>query len=347
MNIELGIIIALLAGAFNGSFALPMKLNKNWSWENNWFPFSILTLLVFPLVIVVLSIPHPVDLLNSLPAGNILLGLFFGIIIYGGSLLFGISLGYIGIALSFTLLVGGMSIVGVLLPMIIFNSGVLFTKGGMFILAGVMLFFISLFISFKAGKLKEASLKNQDTGTTGNKSSIQKGMIMAILGGVLSGLLSLGMNMTWAKEIIEKAVLTGNANLSYAGNAVLFIILIGGTIPNIGYSIFLLNKNRTWQLYRSNNFVMYWIAILTMDLIYSASMGMWGISISESMLGKLGPSVGWALFIGMMVISSNISGYLTGEWKSAGRKTLSYLFTSIGIIILALILIGYGDYTLY
>ena len=34
------------------------------------------------------------------------------------------------------------------------------------------------------------------------------------------------------------------------------------------------------------------------------------------MLGKLGPSVGWALFIGMMVISSNISGYVTGEWKT-------------------------------
>lgn len=348
MNIELGILIASIAGALNGMFALPMKLNKNWAWENNWFPFSFLSLMIFPLVIVVLSIPKPIELLSSLPTHNILIGLFCGIIIYGGSLLFGISLGFIGIALSFTLLVGSMSIVGVLLPLIIFNSNILFSIGGIFILSGVLLFLISLFFSFKAGQLKEASIKNQDIGNTVEKSSMmQKGMILAITGGVLSGLLSLVMNMGWAKEIVDEAVQTGNANLSYASNAVLFIILIGGMIPNIGYCIFLLNKNKSWRLYKSNNFILYWIAILSMGLLYSASMGLWGISISESILGNLGPSVGWALFIGMMVISSNISGYLTGEWKSADNKTLKYLFVSIGLIILALLLIGYGNYTLY
>ena len=347
MNIETGILIALVAGALNGMFALPMKLNKNWAWENNWFPFSFLSLLIFPLFIVVLSIPKPVELLSSLPVHNIITGLLFGVIIYGGSLLFGISLGFIGIALSFTLLVGSMSIVGVLLPLIIFNSNILFSTGGIFILSGVFLFLISLFFSFKAGKLKEASLKSQNTEDTGKKSSMQKGMTLAITGGVLSGLLSLVMNMGWAKEIVNKAVQTGNANLSYASNAVLFIILIGGLIPNIGYCIFLLYKNNNWSLYKKYNSILYWIAILSMGLLYSASNGLWGISISESMLGKLGPSVGWALFIGMMVISSNISGALTGEWKSAGKKSLKYLFVSIGLIISALLLIGFGNYTLY
>jgi len=347
MNIGLGILVALIAGTLNGMFALPMKLNKNWKWENNWFPFSFLSLLIFPLVIVVLSIPKPVELLSSLPTYNIIMGLFCGIIIYGGSLLFGISLGFIGIALSFTLLVGSMSIVGVLVPLIIFNSEVLFSTGGIFILSGVSLFFISLFFSLKAGKLKEASLRNQEIKNHGEKSSMHKGMILAITGGVLSGLLSLVMNMAWAKEIVDEAVNTGNANLSYASNAVLFIILIGGLLPNTGYCIFLLNKNKSWHIYKTNNYVLYWISILTMGLLYSASTGLWGISISESMLGNLGPSIGWALFIGMMVISSNISGYITGEWKSVSINTLKYLFASIGLIILALLSIGYGNYTLY
>ena len=347
MNIELGILLALIAGALNGMFALPMKLNKNWAWENNWFPFSFLSLMIFPLVIVVLSIPKPIELLISLPIHIIITGLLCGVIIYGGSLLFGISLGYIGIALSFTLLVGSMSIVGVLLPLIIFNSNILFSTGGIFILSGVLLFLISLYFSFKAGKLKEASLKSQNIENNGGKSSIKKGMILAITGGVLSGLLSLVMNMNWAKEIVDKAVQTGNANISYASNAVLFIILIGGIIPNTVYCIYLLNKNNNWSLYKKFNSIIYWISILSMGLLYSASTGLWGISISESMLGKMGPSVGWALFIGMMVISSNISGYITGEWKSAGKKSLKYLFVSIGLIISALLLIGYGNYTLY
>ena len=172
-------------------------------------------------------------------------------------------------------------------------------------------------------------------------------MILAITGGVLSGLLSLVMNMTWAKEIVDKAVNSGNANLSYASNAVLFIILAGGLLPNAGYCIFLLNRNKSWHMYKSNNYVLYWISVLAMGLLYSASTGLWGISISESMLGTLGPSVGWALFIGMMVISSNFSGYITGEWKAVSLKTLKYLFAGIGLIILALISIGYGNYTLY
>ena len=347
MNIELGILLALIAGTLNGMFALPMKLNKNWAWENNWFLFSFLSMLIFPIVILVLSVPKPIELFGSLPLYNILIGLFCGILSYGGSLLFGISLGFIGIALSFTLLVGSMSIIGVLLPLIIFNYNVLFSTGGIFILSGVLLFLISLFFSFRAGQLKEASLKNQNIKNIVEKSSIQKGMILAIAGGTLSGLLSLAMNMNWAKEIVDKSVQIGNANLSYASNAVLFIILIGGSIPNIGYCIFLLNKNKNWRLYKSNNLILYWIAILSTGLIYSASTGLWGISISEKMLGDLGPSIGWALFIGMIVISSNISGYFTGEWKSAGNKALKYLFVSIGLIISALLLIGFGNYNLY
>jgi L-rhamnose-H+ transport protein len=347
MDIKSGILIALFAGALNGMFALPMKLNRKWSWENNWFPFSFLSLLIFPLIIVVISIPEPVELLSSLPALNILTGIFFGIIIYGGSLLFGISLGFTGIALSFTLLVGSMSIVGVLLPLVIFNSNLTFTSGGLFILCGILLFLISLIFSFKAGKLKEAILNASDINGSGKKVSIKKGMILAISGGVLSGLLSLVMNMGWAKEIIALAVSKGNANLSYAYNSVLFLILAGGLIPNIGYCIYLLNKNRSWSLYKRNSQIIYWIAILLMGLLYSASTGLWGISISESMLGKLGPSVGWALFIGMMVISSNISGWVTGEWKYADNRTITYLIISIAFIIAALVLIGYGNFILY
>jgi len=240
-----------------------------------------------------------------------------------------------------------MSIIGVLLPLIIFNHNVLLTTGGKFILSGVLLFLISIFFGFKAGQLKDASLKNQSVTDTGKKSSIQKGMILAITGGLLSGLLSLVMNMNWAKEIVDKAVQIGNADLSYASNAVLFIILIGGSIPNISYCIFLLNKNKSWHLYRSNNIILYWFVILSMGLIYSSGTGLWGISISEKMLGDLGPSIGWALFIGMMVISSNTSGYLTGEWKSAGNRAVKYLFVSIGLIISALLLIGSGNYNLY
>jgi L-rhamnose-H+ transport protein len=51
VNIGAGIAIAAIAGVMNGLFPLPMKANNAWAWENNWLPFSVLSLLLFPAVI--------------------------------------------------------------------------------------------------------------------------------------------------------------------------------------------------------------------------------------------------------------------------------------------------------
>lgn len=104
------------------------------------------------------------------------------------------------------------------------------TLNGLFILVGTMLFLLSLFFSFEAGRLKENLLVNTGTANPLQKSSVRKGMLLAITGCVLSGLLSLAMNMGWAKEIIDTAVDKGNASLSYAGNAVLFLMENGNLL---------------------------------------------------------------------------------------------------------------------
>lgn len=346
MNIEAGILLAVSAGILNGTFALPMKLTGKWAWENVWLLFSILSLLVFPFIIVLLSTPHLALLFKSLTVSNILTAVIWGIIAFGGSLLFGISLDYIGVALAFTLLVGSMSIVGIFLPLLIFNMDVLSTAGGLLILSGVLLFLISLFFSFRAGKLKEIFQKAHDDENSSRFRSQITGMILAITGGALSGLLSLGMNMDWTKEIIEKAVQIGHADPSYAGNAALAWVLFGGMVPNGSYSLYLLCKNKSWKLYQINNTRLYWLAILVMAIFYSASVGLWGIAISEKMLGILGPSIGWSLFIGFMVISSNIGGFIAGEWKQAGRKSIWFIIISLAMIASALLLIGYGNFKL-
>jgi L-rhamnose-H+ transport protein len=100
-------------------------------------------------------------------------------------------------------------------------------------------------------------------------------------------------------------------------------------------------------LYKEKKYILYWVAILAMGIPYSASTGLWGIAISKTMLGRLGPSVGWALFIGMMVISSNVIGFLTGEWKHTNKKSVSFILVSLGLIISALLSIGYGNFKLY
>jgi L-rhamnose-H+ transport protein len=346
MNLGAGLALAVLAGAINGLFALPMKINRRWAWENNWLLFSLLSLIVFPWLIALLSVPELRLVYSSVVPGHLVLAALWGVAVYSGSLMFGISLGYIGTALSFALLVGSMSVIGVFLPIVLFDPQTLATGGGKLIIAGVVLLLSTLILSVKAGRLKEKAQAGLNTTGIGDqvRKSALTGMVLAIAGGVLSGFLSLGMNMEWAVSIRNAAVEIGKASPSSSSNAVLALVLIGGAIPNVAYCLFLLKKNNTMTRYWSPLSSTYSLMILITGVMYSGSVALWGAAISESMLGKLGPSIGWALFIGSMVISSNIGGFVTGEWKSAGKRPVLIMGCSLMLMIVAMVLIGYGNF---
>ncbi len=332
MNVGLGALIAVAAGAINGLFAAPMKAAPKWAWENFWLPFSVLALGVFPWIIAARTVPNLAAFLHE----PLLIPLLWGVAIYTGSLLFGISLARIGTSLAFALLVGSMSIVGVLGPIAAFHPEILGAAGGKSILAGIFCLLIALVVCAIAGARKARAQARSGSAVTG--------MLLAILGGVLSGLLSLGMAMNWARDLSAAAVHLGGATPAAASNAVLLPVLMGGAIPNCLYCLYLLNRNHTWIRYRETSRA--WLIVLLMAVMYSGSVALWGISTSPAMLGKLGPSVGWALFIGTMVLSSNVGGFLTGEWKDAEGAPARTMAGGLALIVAAMALIGYGNYLL-
>ncbi|MEO6966476.1 MAG: L-rhamnose/proton symporter RhaT [Acidobacteriaceae bacterium] len=340
MNIPGGIAAAIVAGCMNGLFPLPMKAIKSWAWENIWLPFSVLSFVIFPWVIVWLTVPHPsVALLH---ADNIDLVAAFccGILAYTGSLLFGISLVYIGVALSFALLIGTMTVVGVLAPPLLLGRSLLKSPGGTLILGGVALAVVSVALGFIAsrGKVQDRN------GATQPSASNARGSLLAIFGGALSGLLPAGMAMPWAHRLVDSAVRFGSASPSQAVNVALAVMLAGGALPNCGYSIYLLCRNRTYRGYRRPIRFRYWLLVLSMGALYSASVGLWGVAISPPLLGVLGPSVGWALFVGMIVLSSTATGLLAGEWKFAKSSSIAKLGGSVLALICAMVLICLGTY---
>jgi L-rhamnose-H+ transport protein len=341
MQIELGVILALVAGLINGLFALPMKCAREWSWENVWLPFSVTGLIFFPRLIALSASPKLEGVFRRLEVGTLLIPILWGMAVYTGSLLFGISLTYIGNALAFALLVGSMSIVGVLGPIIAWHPAVLGTSGGKWILAGISSLFVALVVCATAGTWKARAQAVQED-RAGAKSLT--GMALAIAGGLLSGLLSLGMGMQWAGRIAAAAVEYGGATRASAANAVLLLVLLGGAVPNCLYCVYLLFRNRSWKRYRGHGG--YWLVVVLMAAMYSGSVALWGVSTAENMLGRLGPSVGWALFIGAIVVSSNIGGFATGEWKEARGKPLRTMVGGLALMVLAMLFIGYGNYLL-
>ncbi len=247
MNTGLGVAIAVVAGATNGLFALPMRLARKWAWENVWLPFSSLGMAVFPFIVALRSVPALAETYRALDVSGVLIPALWGMVVYTGSLLFGISLTYISTSLAFALLVGAMSIVGVLGPVVAFNPAVLGVAGGRFIAGGVGFLLAALVVCARAGTLKARAQAGESGAAMGGRSGASSfaGMLLAIVGGVLSGLLSLGMSMEWAKRVATAAVQTGGAQPVAAPNAVLLLILLGGAAPNCAYCLFLLSRKRT------------------------------------------------------------------------------------------------------
>jgi L-rhamnose-H+ transport protein len=340
VNIGAGIAVASIAGIMNGLFPLPMKANKAWAWENNWLPFSCLSLVLFPLMIDWYTVPRLSVALQHANTADIAAAIGYGALIYTGSLLFGISIIYAGLSLSFALLVGSMNVIGILLPRLLLNHSLLGSTADRLVLAGVALSIISVFLGFLAGTSKESDSGN--ISETHSKRLV--GSMLAILGGILSGLLPVATAMPWSHRLFGSAMDYGDALPIGASNAVLSLILFGGAIPNCGYCAFLLKKNHSYQNYIEHRQPICWLLVLAMAVLYSASVALWGVAISPSLLGALGSSVGWALFVGMIVMSSTIAGLLAGEWKKSSRNAWTALIGSLACLLASMVLICIGNY---
>lgn len=59
-------------------------------------------------------------------------------------------------------------------------------------------------------------------------------------------------------------------------------------------------------------------------------------------LAEMGPILGWPLFMSAIIITSNVWGLATGEWKGSGSKALNTMFGSIFFLILGFGTLAYA-----
>ena len=57
MGLLIGMAASIVSGVLNGSFAAPMKRISNWEWENTWFIYALVALLVLPITSAFISVP--------------------------------------------------------------------------------------------------------------------------------------------------------------------------------------------------------------------------------------------------------------------------------------------------
>jgi L-rhamnose-H+ transport protein len=335
-NLWLGLGMTLAAGLLSGNCMLPMKFARRWPFEATWLVFSVVSLVILPWALALGLVKDVGAVYAALPAQAFLAPLGFGAGWGIAQVLFGLSVARLGMALGYAIIVGLGAVLGTLVPLFVKNRDVLGTGRGTLILAGVATMVLGIAVSAGAGKAREGS-KEGDGNRTAAGGSYAAALALAVLCGVMAPMLNYAF--AFGQSIADQAVRQGTAPAA-AGYAVWPVGLAGGLIPNAGYSCWLLTRNRTWTHLLDSWHPDAWFGCL-MGLLWMGAFAIYGVSTVY--LGPLGTSVGWALFQIFMIMTANLAGVLTGEWRNAGPAARRLLWGGLLLLTLATVVIGVGN----
>src|SRR5208283_4363384 len=178
-NVPLAVCLTLIAGILNGSFAAPMKYAKYWKWENIWSVWAVVGMLLFPWIMVYLTVPDVAGFYRHAGVQQILLLVGFGAGFGLAQIFFGLGIAALGIALNFAIAIGLSTALGSLVPLVALHSEMIFTTKGMVIILGVALMLVGIVFCAVAGRHKEKARQGavQDQqGGAGKRMSIKAGL---------------------------------------------------------------------------------------------------------------------------------------------------------------------------
>lgn len=330
----LGIGVVTLAGILNGSFAAPMKRMTGWQWENCWLVFAVSGLLVLPWIINFATVPNVANVYAAASPSTLLKVLLFGLLWGVGATLFGLGISRVGMALGFALILGITASFGSLLPLAILHPEQFVTKRGLALIAGTAIMLLGLVALVRAGRARE-----RDLGTgAGVGSGFTVGLVICILSGIFSSMLN--FSFVFGNELRVRALEFGASN-TMAANPIWALSVTGGFVANFLYCFYLLNKNRTWAVFRDGNPARNWPLGLSMGLLWFGGTAIYGIGATS--MGGLGGIVGWPIFMTIDIIAALVWGAVTGEWKGASRRALMYNWTGVAVLLTAIAVISAGN----
>jgi L-rhamnose-H+ transport protein len=349
MPLITGFVLALLAGVTMGLSGWSIKLVRVWKWENFWLVYAIVSLILAPTALAYALLPHLNTVYASLTAREAMLpfgfGLFWGLAQLGA----GVTLYRLGLAVSGAVLNGVGVAVGTLIPLFMLHSNVLLEKSGLYILFGTAVTVAGVSLCGWSGYRRESEAKSQGRGagfSSSESAMAQTGstpaqyilyLSIAVISGILSSLLNIAL--AYSTGILEKVVAQGGRP-AWAPFAIWPIALLGGSVVNIGYSIYLLAKNKTWGYFNQKSSEILYPTLM-------ALMWMGGIALyssSTTFLGTLGVSIGFAMFTITMIICGQMAAVFTGEWRMMQRSIYRSFYLGIFLLVVAVIAIGTANY---
>lgn len=322
-----GVLLAVLSGACNGLFTAPMKLPSRWKWENTWLVFIVVACIAMPLAIVLPAVPNLTQVFSRTPQNALLAAVGFGFAWGFGAISFGQSVDSLGVSIANSLVIGISSAFGSLVPLIL-GGNVRMGQRIVTLLAGVIAFLIGVALCGAAGVLRDkAAVK--DTGT----EVPVRGYVFAIAAGVMSAIFNIGF--TLALPIAATGKEMGLSEFA-ATNCIWLLMLGAGSLPNIGYCLYLMSRNKTADRLAGAGAARGWMLAAAMGLLWGGSIFLYGAAVPK--LGDIGPSVGWPLSLAVGLVVANGMGLLLREWSTAPAAAIARMRWGLAVLIVAILL---------
>ena len=339
-SLPIGIALTLLAGLMSGNCMLPLKFNRHWKYENTWLVFSVVSLVILPWALALGLVDHILQTYRSLSLFQIAVPFLFGMGWGIAQVLFGISVVRLGLGLAYAINVGLGALLGTLVPLFVQHRSQVGDTALIEILAGVAVMIAGIALSTRGGQIRERhTIETEGRGPKPSTPPANKylgAVLLAILCGVMAPMLN--FSFAFGQDIAHQAVVLGNTEL-HAAYAVWPVGLAGGLLPNIAYSVYLLQKNRTWARFTLDSSDIF-LAIL-MGALWMGAFALYGMS--SSYLGSLGTSIGWGLFQIFMIMTATLSGVVTGEWTRAPASSKVLLTSGFVCLAVATTLLAMGN----
>ncbi len=337
-----GILLHAIGGLASGSFYVPFKRVRKWSWESYWLAAGFFSWLIAPWFVAWLTVPNLGQILAEAPADAKLWCFIFGMLWGIGGLTFGLTIRYLGLSLGMAVAIGFCAAFGTIIPPIYKGQmgELLSTTSGLVTLAGVLICLVGIGICGWAGVSKERELPEEEKKASIAEFSLKKGLIVATFSGIMSSCFAFGIE---AGEPIAKLSVALECDALWSNGAVLIYILLGGFTLNFVACVFLNIKNKSARDYIDTKKPM------LNNYIFSALAGI--IWYEQFMFYGMGTSylgdykfASWSLHMSFIVVFSTLWGIYFKEWSGVSTGTRMKITVALLTVIGSTVIIGWGSY---
>jgi L-rhamnose-H+ transport protein len=368
-NPFLGVVFHWLGGLASGSFYVPYRGVRKWSWEVYWLAGGFFSWIIAPWTLAAINSRDLLAVIGAAPAPVLIKAYIFGALWGVGGLTFGLTMRYLGMSLGMAVALGYTAVIGTLVPPLIhheFGSKVLGTTSGLVILIGIVVCMLGIMSTGMAGKSKEKEMTEEQKRASIKEFNFLKGILVATFSGIFSACFAMGLDA--AAPIAQLSAQHGTPML-WTGLPKLCVVLLGGFTSNLIWCVILFIRNRSgYQFFHSRTRPRPATAPdaeskngapasapaaervpMLANYLFSALAGVtWYMqfffyTMGETQMGRYQFS-SWTIHMASIIIFSSLWGIALKEWKGSSGFTKTLLGMGLATLVLSTLIVGFGNY---